>query len=374
MNLDMKKFKDDLWSGRMTRRDFKRSLAAVGLSMTAVPLAGRRAAADPEGEPVFYLWAGYEVPEILPAYYDKYGHGPEYSLFGDEDEALAKMAAGFKPDITFPCSYKVQKWYDSGFLGPIDTSRLSNWNDIFPSLRAMDVVTINDETVWVPVDWGQTSVLFRTDLAPEYVGNHSWKILWDPKYAGRLAMFDSLIDGVAVAAILAGVDPFGFGPGEDMEKVRALLKEQLPLLRFYTNDMTSVEQALASGELIAAATWNSSYATMKREGYPVEFMNPKEGAMTWVCGLSLIRGTEFVEKAHEVIDAILDPRSRSWETVNWGYGGSTMGGFAMVDDETLAGLGLPRDPDILLKSGIFQAPMKFEAEISTMFEEVKAGV
>jgi spermidine/putrescine transport system substrate-binding protein len=373
MTFDIATFKDDLWSGKMSRRDFKRALASAGLVMSTLPMASRPARAESD-HPTFFLWAGYEVPELIPAYIEKYGSPPEYSLFGDEDEALAKMAAGFAPDLTFPCSYKVQKWHDAGFLGAIDTAKLSHWDDIFPSLRAMDVVTINGETVWVPIDWGQTSVLYRTDLAPEYVGNESWNILWDEKYAGRLAMFDSLIDGVAVAAIMAGVDPFNFGPGEDMEKVREKLKEQLPLLRFYSNDLTSMEQGLASGELVAMTTWNSSFVRLKKQGLPVAFMNPKEGAMTWVCGLSIIRGSEKLDITHDLIDALLDPRSRAWEIENFGYGSSTKGGFDGVSDELLQSLGLPRDPEPLLASGIFQAPMPHEADISTMFEEVKAGV
>jgi spermidine/putrescine transport system substrate-binding protein len=138
--------------------------------------------------------------------------------------------------------------------------------------------------------------------------------------------------------------------------------------------MASVEQALASGELVAATTWNASLVNLKAQGLPVAFMNPKEGAMTWVCGLSLIRGTEKSDMVHEVIDAVLDPRSRAWEIESFGYGGSTKGGFDLVSDEKLAELGLPRDPGPLLASGIFQSPIANEPALQTMFEEVKSGV
>ncbi|MSP84100.1 MAG: extracellular solute-binding protein [Alphaproteobacteria bacterium] len=372
MTMDIVRFKQALFSRSLTRRQFKEALASVGLAATFAPMSGKARAQDAD-HPTFYLWAGYEVPEMLPAYIEKYGRAPDYSLWGDEEEALAKMTAGFKPDLTMPCSYKVQKWYDAGFLGAIDTAKLSNWNDIFESLRTMKETTMNGETVWVPIDWGQTSVLYRTDLAPEYVGNETWNILWDPKYAGRMSLFDSLIDGVAVAGIVLGIDPFNMND-EQIELVRAKLKEQLPLLRFYSNDMASVEQALASGELVAATTWNASLVNLKKEGLPVAFMNPKEGAMTWVCGLSVIKGTERMDKVYEVIDAVLDPRSRAWEIEAFGYGSATKGGFDGVSDEVLASLGLPRDPGPLLASGIFQAPMANESAVQTMFEEVKAGV
>ncbi len=373
MTLDIGRFREDLAAGRLTRREIGRVMASVGVAGATMAWPSGRARADAEGHPMVFLWAGYELPEFVPPYIEKYGQQPEYSLYGDEEEALSKMIAGFRPDIVFPCSYKVQKWYDAGFLGPIDTSKLSQWNDIFPSLSSMDVVKINDETVWVPIDWGQTSVLYRTDLAPEYVGNETWNILWDPKYAGRMSMFDSLIDGVAVAAIVLGIDPFNIQK-DQIEAVRAKLKEQLPLLRFYSNDLTTVEQALASGELVAATTWNQSFVNLKKEGLPVAFMNPKEGAMTWVCGLCIVRDTEYPDKAHEVIDAFLDPRSRAYDITEYGYGSATKGGFDLVDDAALADLGLPRDPTTLLTSGIFQAPMANEAELQTMFEEVKAGV
>ena len=74
---------------------------------------------------------------------------------------------------------------------------------------------------------------------------------------------------------------------DEVENVRQLMREQRPLLRYYTNDVTSWEQALASGEVIAAASWNDTATRLSKDGLPVMFMNPKEGPMTWTCGLVL---------------------------------------------------------------------------------------
>ncbi len=188
-----------------------------------------------------------------------------------------------------------------------------------------------------------------------------------------MAMIDSLIDGVAVAAIYAGIDPFTMGDAE-IEKVRGVMREQLPLLRFYSNDMTTIEQALAAGELIAAVTWNSSVVALKNQGVPVTYMNPKEGAMTWVCGATIHKNTEYVDKAHDIIDALLDPRSRLYDMLEYGYGGSNIRAFEMTDEAKLAEVGLPKDPGPYLESGIFQIEMKNKEKIQAMFEEVKAGL
>jgi spermidine/putrescine transport system substrate-binding protein len=279
-----------------------------------------------------------------------------------------------------PCSYKVGQWYDAGLLDEIDTSRLTHFGELIPSLVGMKVGTMDGKRVFVPSDWGLTSVTFRTDLAPEYVDNNTWGILWDEKYSGRLSMIDSLIDGVAVAGIYAGVaDPFDLSDPADMEKVRQALQTQLPLLRYYSNSMTDVEQAIASGELVAAATWNSSWVTLTQQGLQVDFMTPKEGPMTWVCGIvrnpaNAGRSEEMVSLAYEVIDNMISPETGAWEIENYGYGHSNAKAFEMVGAEKLASLGLPANPDSYLAAGIFQEAMTPEADIQSMFEEVKAGM
>ncbi|MEK9942623.1 MAG: extracellular solute-binding protein, partial [Gammaproteobacteria bacterium] len=84
-------------------------------------------------------------------------------------------------------------------------------------------------------------------------------------------MADSLIDGVMVAAIYTGAkDPFNMTEAE-MAKTRAALKEQLPLMRYYWTSPADIEQALASGELVATSAWNSSYAALKKEGLDVRY-------------------------------------------------------------------------------------------------------
>ena len=383
MKRDIDKLYYRLKDGRMSRREMNAILAAGGFAIAATRVGARPAMAQDscgDNHPTFFIWSGYEIPEFYPSYIEKHGCLPNFSMFGDEEEAFAKMRAGFAPDLMQPCSYKIGQWADAGLLAPIDTSRLSNWPDIIPALADMPVAIQNGERVYVPVDWGLTSVTYRTDLAPEYVDNETWAILWDEKYAGRISMIDSLIDGVAVAAIYAGVaDPFNLSDPADMDKTREALRTQLPLLRYYSNSMTDVENSLASGELIAAATWNSSWVALKDQGLPVNFMTPKEGAMTWACGVvrnpaNDDHGQEMVDLAYEVIDNIISPEAGAWEIENYGYGVANAKAFDMVGPEKLAELGLPSDPQAYLAAGIFQDAMVPEGEIQTMFEEVKAGM
>ncbi|MGH6928616.1 MAG: ABC transporter substrate-binding protein, partial [Dongiaceae bacterium] len=197
------------------------------------------------------------------------------------------------------------------------------------------------------------SIVYRTDLAPEYVGNESWSILWDPKYKGRVAMFDSLTDGVVVAGIMAGLaDPFDYSSDESLAKVRAKLEELVPQLRYFVPDSTTLEQGLATGEIVATTGWNESIGRLREQGLAVKFMEPKEGAMTWVCGVGIVKSTQMPDQAHELVDALLDPEARAYEMRNFGYGSATKTPYTMLSKDELAGLGLSPNPEEVLGKGI----------------------
>ena len=370
---------EQLATGQMSRRQFNQSLMALGATMVMMPMGSRSAFAGSDDHPTVFTWEGWDVPELHQPYLAKHGESPNMAIFGDEEEAFAKMRAGFKVDLTQPCTYKVPIWKDAGILEPIDTSRLSTWDDIIPSLKTIPGTYEGNNQYFFPTDWGLTSVLYRADLAPEYVDNESWGLLWDPKYKGRLSMADSLIDGVMVAAIYIGAkDPFNM-TDDEMAKTRAALKEQLPLMRYYWTSPADIEQALASGELVATSAWNSSYAALKKEGLDVRYTSPKEGAMTWVCGFCLMSDHDpaKLDRIYDYLDAYASVESGVFALTEYGYGHGNINAFAKVEQDSpglLKELGYSVDVSETLNAGIFQAPMGNEPALQAMFEEVKAGM
>jgi spermidine/putrescine transport system substrate-binding protein len=357
---------DRIAEGRLTRRDFHKALASVGLMAVAMPVMGR--AAHAEDQVTYFTWAGYDIPEVMPGF----DSTPNMPIFADEEEALTKLRAGFVADVAHPCSGRIRRWRDAGLLQPMDTSRLSHFNDIFPALKSINGADEDGKQWFAAVDWGNTSVLYRTDLVD--VKEDSWTLLWDERYAGKLAMGEDVTDTAIIAALLAGVkDPYDM-TDEELAKVKDLLVKQKPLLRFYWSDTTALEQAMATGEVVASSAWNSSVLALRKQGIPVAYMNPKEGILTWCCGLVLVKGAPQVDKAHELIDAIISPEAGKYFITEFGYGHGNKKAFDMVDDETLAAVGLPRDPTTLLGSGVFSSDNKRQDETTQMFEAVKAGI
>ncbi|MEX2650498.1 MAG: extracellular solute-binding protein [Alphaproteobacteria bacterium] len=357
----------------LSRRAVSKRLAAAGLGLVVVPVVPRAARAA-TGEAIYYTWAGYDVPEFWPAYVEKHGATPEIPLFADNEEAFQKIRAGFVVDVTFPCSSMTPRWRDAGILQPVDTARLSNWPDVIDELKVLEGNQFEGAQWFIPIDWGQTSITYRTDLVDWQGQPESWSLLWDERYAGKLTMLAAAEDAWWCAAIYAGIDTKNVTE-DGMAKVRALLKQQRPLLRQYTSDLTSVEQSLASGELVAAMTWNSSALQLKNEGVPVRFANPKEGALTWCCGLVLLKDAPHYDKAHDLIDAHLDPRSGAFEIMEFAYGHSNRKAYDGISDEDLAARGLSKNPLEILERGVFVGPQPpdIEQAINRDWEEIAAG-
>lgn len=153
------------------------------------------------------------------------------------------------------------------------------------------------------------------------------------------------------------------------------MRQQRPLIRTYTDDTTTLEQALASGELVAAMTWNSTATQLRAEGLPVRFADPKEGALTWVCGAIIHKDAPNLDLAYDIIDSLLSVETGKFLIGDYGYGHSNIKSFAEFTDEELADLGLSSNPDDILSAGHFQTPQtqEFETRINQELENIKAG-
>jgi spermidine/putrescine transport system substrate-binding protein len=361
--------------GNMSRRHFQKMLAAAGVAMVATPAGSRLAGAAAKDQATYFTWGGYDVPEMFGSYIKKHGEAPNFATFGGSEEALTKMRAGYVVDVSHPCNQAIPRWVASGLFQQVDTSKLSNWADVMPQLWELEGNVADGKPYLVPFDWGQTSVTYRTDLFDLEGKEESWGMLWDERYKGRLGALASAGDTWWCGAIYAGVDFKELSSDENFKKVAELMRKQRPLIRTYTDETTTLEQALASGELVAAMTWNSSAVTLKKQGVKVKFAKPKEGALTWVCGAMIHKDAPNIDKAHDVIDAMISVDAGKWLIGENGYGHSNLKSFDQFTDKQLQDLGLSRTPSDILSAGKFQIPQtqEFESKMNKEFEQIKAG-
>jgi spermidine/putrescine transport system substrate-binding protein len=273
-----------------------------------------------------------------------------------------------------PCLYEFPRWKEAGLLQPIDTAKLKNWNKISATLRKLPGISAGGTKVWfVPHYWGNTSVTFRTDLAPEYVKKPSWNILFDPKYKGRIAIMDGVDDTVPLVAATIGINAYNMTP-DQWKKVQARLRQAIKQARFVSSDDTALAQGLASGEIVAAMTWRVTYSTLKKEHKPVAYMKPPGGMFTYVCGLVMHKNPSNEAKALALIDSSLSDQAAMYTIEHIGDEPANATALSKVPNSTFEALGLTRDVETFLKSGIFQQRLKDKEKIVASWTEIKAGL
>ena len=177
------------------------------------------------------------------------------------------------------------------------------------------------------------------------------------------------------AAIKAGVPLEEVHTDAAFDTIAAAMRKQRPHGRLYTDGMTSVEQALASGELAAAMTWNETAVSLQSQDAPVKFAKVKEGALTWVCGPMIHQDAPDLDRAYDVIDSLISVETGKFMINDYGYGHSNSKSFEEFDAATLESLGLSDEPLEILNEGHFQQPQtqEWETKMNGMWEEIKAG-
>jgi spermidine/putrescine transport system substrate-binding protein len=321
-----------------------------------------------------FQWEDYMDSPFLAQYKAQFRETPNVAIFADEDSAFAKMRAGYKPDVMGPCYYEFPRWLEAGLLEPIDTNKLKNWNKIAPTLRNLPGISAGPGKVWfVPHYWGNTSVTFRTDLAPDYAKRPSWNILFDQKYRGRISVLEGVDDTVPFIAHMVGIDAYNMNPAQ-WQKVQDKLREVVQQARFISSDDTQLVQGLASGEIVAAMSWRVTYATLHRENKNVAYMNPPGGLFTYVCGLVMHKNPSDRPKAMALIDSSISDGAALYTIEHIGDEPSNEAILQRVPNATFQNLGLTRDVDTFLKNGILQRRLKNKAQIVTGWTEIREGL
>jgi spermidine/putrescine-binding protein len=356
-----------------SRRQFNQALSALGLSFVSLPMVSRPTRAA--GEIMDVTWQGYDAPELMQSYIAKYGGPPEFSYIASDDETFQKVRAGFAPDLVHPGSYMINRYFDAGLVQPFDTSRLSIWPDIAPGIKDLRGSVVDGQRYFIPAEFGNSSILFRTDLVDaEYVNENSWKIIYDERYAGRLAWYDSADATVQVAALMLGYDNI-YSLGDDqLKEISGLMQKQRDVTRFYWSDVTEMEQAVASGEVVAAYAWNQSLVNLMKQGLPVAYMVPKEGIFAWGSGFVMHKDCKNLDAAYDYINSWISPESGAWMIDNYGYGSANLKAYDLVAPARLAELGFT-DPEGMLAQTIFFEALapEFEQKYQALYEEIRAG-
>src|ERR1044072_4855970 len=298
--------------------------------------------------------------------------GLKYTYIVNDTQAVNKARQN-EFDVLHPCIENVQDYVNSNLVQPWDTSLLPSFENLNPVLVEHGVV--NGQNYFIPWDWGYASILYRTDkVAAEDASG--WELFWNEKYKGRISIWDGAQSNFEVAALSLGFPEMDNQPSAQVQQSKDALIEQKPLNKFYWQSTYSdMQPAFKAGDIWIAYSWQDGYVNMKAEGLPVEFMDPSQGKLGWVCGFMLGANTENYHHAHKYVESFINHEACIDLTNLFYYGSADVTVQPSdVENKALAKKLNIGDPEALNGSGVnIQSWMPNEDEVALAWEEVSAA-
>jgi spermidine/putrescine transport system substrate-binding protein len=307
----------------LSREDLLKLAAAAGGAALLGTRAGTAGAAlsrlaSESGRLQVLDWVGYEVKDLWLPYLKRYpGEKPKFTFMTNEANALAKMHAGFKPDVVRPYVGYVKDFAQSGFVQPWNPALIPNLKHLNPAM--VKAGRVNGKQYGIPEDWGFDAILYRSDKVKPKA--RSWSLLFDERYGGKIAWFDDLNQLVWAGYYLGFKQPYNQTDAQ-LKRSQKLLISKKHLVRTFWSSETDMQKDFASGDLWIAYAWPADWVAMKAKGLKVVYMHPKEGALSWIGMLMLGKDTKRPQHAHAFANAWSSRQSGSWLEDNYAYGHS----------------------------------------------------
>lgn len=262
-----------------------------------------------------YEWAGYDTKWLWKDYAAAGYPDPKFSFFTNTEQAIAKTAGGYGWDVSHPETEYVEDYAALGLVQPWDTSLISNFPDLNPSLQKAGM--FDGKQYEIVLDWGYSGVIIRTDHVDPAINSYSY--LFDDDLEGHISWFDTPAI-LQQAGLVLGVESsiWDMSP-DDLETCKNYCIEKKKNLFSIWVDYTQMWDDVRQGNVWAAYAWQDAYAVLRNEA-PVAYIKPKEGVLSWAEGLILHADSENYYHAHEYADAWASPDVGTRLTNAWGYG------------------------------------------------------
>jgi len=284
------------------------------------------------------VWEGYADPSFIKAFEDQNHCKVSASYMGTSDELMAKLRGGSAGnyDVISPSSDVATSIVTAGLAAPLDLSKIPSYNQLSPQLTSLPLVRSNGQVYGVPFVWGPDPIIYDTTAFPQ--PPDSWSVLWDPKYKGKISVWDDL-STVYMAAQVLGYDkpdPSQLYNLSDkqLEAVKKKLLELKPSIRKMWATGGELTNLFQSHEVVIAMGWPLNTVDLKKANFPVGETIPKENTTGWIDHLMITAGSENKELAHKFLEYMVEAKTQKLVTDKTHYvPGNPQAGQFMTPDE-----------------------------------------
>ncbi len=247
---------------------------------------------------VILTWEEYFSPDIVSLFEEETGISVEFRYFENLEEMRSLIES--RPDefdLIVADGSTLKSLIDLKLLHPLDRDLLDNFGNFDPKYLNLEFDPENRFTV--PYMWGTTVIAYRNDLIPD--PTRSWKILWDPRYKGRVSLLDDSYDTFAVSLLSLGYDANSDDADQLAEASRHLVDGAGKMNARFA-DIIEIRERLLAGDYWVSMAYSSDAAMLAEESADISYFIPDEGATLWLDSFGMPREAKNREQAHRFLN------------------------------------------------------------------------
>ena len=260
------------------------------------------------------VWEGYADPSFVHDFEISHHCKVVASYMGSSDELVAKLRGGSAAnyDVISPSSDVAASIVKAGLAAPLDLSKIPSYLQLSVRLRDSSLVKANNQVFGVPFMWGPNPLLYDTSVFPQ--PPDSWIVLWDPKYRGKVSLWDEL-SSVYLAAQILGYDKpdpaqlYNLSDAQ-LEAVKKKLIELKPNVRKFWSTGGELTNLFQNHEIVLAMGWPLNTAQLRKLNFPIGETIPKENTTGWIDHLMITAASKNKDLASEFLAYMVEAKTQ----------------------------------------------------------------
>ena len=322
------------------------------------------------------VWEGYAEDAVVRAFEESHHCKVSTSYMGSSDELVAKLRGGSASnyDVISPSSDVAASIARAGLAAPLDLSKLPAYSQLSQRLRDLPLVKANGRVYGVPFMWGPNPLLYDTSAIAQ--PPDSWAVFWDPKYKGKISVWDDL-STVYMAAQILGYDRpdpsqlYNLSD-EQLMAVKKKLIELKPNIRKIWSTGGELTNLFQNHEVVLAMGWPLNTNDLRKLNFPVAETIPKENTTGWIDHLMITSASNQKELAHDFLEYMIEAKTQKLVTDRTHYTPANPGASQFLSADEMRGLHLD-NPDAYMQRIYFWQDVPRRAKYNEIWNEVKAA-
>lgn len=246
-----------------------------------------------------FNWPTYIDPQILSDFEQQYGVRVDYQTYGSNDELLATVTSGSRHDVVVPSDYMLERLRHEGLLAPLHLAAMPNLTNLDPLF--VSPVFDPGNRYCVAYQWGTVGIGYNIKATGREI--HSWHDLFDPAFAGRVALLDDARVMLGAMLLAQGISPNSTREAE-VSAAADLLRRHENQIAIYLAD--SGQDALAAGEVDLVVEYNGDILRLMEQNPDIRFVLPDEGSIIWTDSMCVLASSTEGDLAEQFINYMLD--------------------------------------------------------------------